>query len=66
MGFGFVGEGRRAMLDLASNHYVATDELVVRLGLGEGVRESLRQSYERWDGKGALRMKGDEILRRRV
>ena len=62
VGFAFVGEGRRAMLDLASNHYVATDALVVRLGLGEGVRESLRQSYERWDGKGALRMKGDEIL----
>ena len=47
-----MSEGRRALMSLAENHYRATDELVVRLGLGDEVRESLRQSYERWDGKG--------------
>jgi HD-GYP domain-containing protein (c-di-GMP phosphodiesterase class II) len=62
VGIGFVGEGRRAIMSLAENHYLATDELVVRLGLGEAIRESLRQSYERWDGKGAFGMKGTEIL----
>jgi HD-GYP domain-containing protein (c-di-GMP phosphodiesterase class II) len=46
---------------LADNHYRATDELAARLGLGDEVRESLRQSYERWDGKGAYRMKCEEI-----
>ena len=62
VGLAFVGEGRQAMMAMAVNHYLATDELVVRLGLGEGVRDSLRQSYERWDGKGAEGLKGEEIL----
>jgi HD-GYP domain-containing protein (c-di-GMP phosphodiesterase class II) len=61
VGVAFMGEGRRALMALAENHYHATDELVVRLGLGEEVRESLRQTYERWDGKGAYGMKGEEI-----
>jgi HD-GYP domain-containing protein (c-di-GMP phosphodiesterase class II) len=55
------GEWLRAMRSLAENHYRATDELVQRLGLSEDVRASLRQTYERWDGKGAYGMKGDEI-----
>ena len=62
VGLAFMGEGRQAMMAMAVNHYLATDELVVRLGLGEGVRDSLRQSYERWDGKGAAGLKGEEIL----
>lgn len=61
VGVAFVGDGLRAMRALAENHYRATDELVERLGLGGDVRESLRQSYERWDGKGAYGMKGEEI-----
>jgi HD-GYP domain-containing protein (c-di-GMP phosphodiesterase class II) len=61
VGLAFVGEGRRALLALAENHYLATDELVQRLGLGDKVRETLRQTYERWDGKGAYGMSGEEI-----
>jgi HD-GYP domain-containing protein (c-di-GMP phosphodiesterase class II) len=61
VGAAFVGDGLTALKALAENHYRATDELVQRLGLGEDVRESLRQTYERWDGKGAYGMKGDEI-----
>jgi len=61
IGAAFGGDGLRAMKALAENHYRATDELVQRLGLGEEVRESLRQTYERWDGKGAYGMTGDEI-----
>jgi HD-GYP domain-containing protein (c-di-GMP phosphodiesterase class II) len=56
-----MGEGRRVLMALAENHYRATDELAARLGLGGEVRESLRQTYERWDGKGAYGMKGGEI-----
>lgn len=63
VGVAFVGEGRRAIDSLAENHYLATDELAARLGLGEDVRASLRQSYERWDGKGPYGLKGDEILK---
>jgi HD-GYP domain-containing protein (c-di-GMP phosphodiesterase class II) len=62
VGLGFMREGRRVLMSLAENHYLATDELVVRLGLGNDVRTSLRQSYERWDGKGPYGMKGEEIL----
>jgi HD-GYP domain-containing protein (c-di-GMP phosphodiesterase class II) len=61
VGLAFFGGGLRALKALAENHYRATDELVRRLGLGEDVRESLRQTYERWDGKGAYGMKGEEI-----
>jgi HD-GYP domain-containing protein (c-di-GMP phosphodiesterase class II) len=35
--------------------------LAAKLGLGEQVRASLRQSYERWDGKGAYGLHGDQI-----
>jgi HD-GYP domain-containing protein (c-di-GMP phosphodiesterase class II) len=61
VGVAFLGDGRRTLESLAENHYRATDELAARLGLGEEVRESLRQSYERWDGKGAYRLRGEEI-----
>jgi HD-GYP domain-containing protein (c-di-GMP phosphodiesterase class II) len=61
VGVAFLGDGRRALQSLAENHYRATDELAARLGLGAQVRESLRQSYERWDGKGAYRLRGEEI-----
>jgi response regulator RpfG family c-di-GMP phosphodiesterase len=33
-----------------------------RLGLGDDVRATLKQSFERWDGKGAFRLKGEDIL----
>ena len=60
-GVQFPGDGRRALAALAENHYLATDQLAARLGLGEQVRASLRQSYERWDGKGAYGLRGDQI-----
>jgi HD-GYP domain-containing protein (c-di-GMP phosphodiesterase class II) len=60
-GVAFVGEGRRALLAMAENHYRATDLLATRLDLGDEIRESLRQTYERWDGKGAYELRGDEI-----
>jgi HD-GYP domain-containing protein (c-di-GMP phosphodiesterase class II) len=59
---GFLGDGRRSLEALAENHYLATDELAQRLGLGEDVREALSQSYERWDGKGAYGLKGADVV----
>jgi HD-GYP domain-containing protein (c-di-GMP phosphodiesterase class II) len=61
VGVAFLGDGRRSLESLAENHYRATDELATRLGLGEEVRESLRQSYERWDGKGPYGLRGQQI-----
>jgi HD-GYP domain-containing protein (c-di-GMP phosphodiesterase class II) len=61
LGVRFMGDGRRALAALGENHYLATDELAANLGLGEQVRASLKQSYERWDGKGFYGLRGDQI-----
>lgn len=59
----FLGEGWRAILSMLENHYLAADALAARLGLGDEVRNSLMQTFERWDGKhGPLGLKGEEIL----
>ena len=61
IGMRFMGDGRRALAALAENHYLATDDLADGLGLGEHVRTSLKESYERWDGKGAYGLRGEQI-----
>jgi HD-GYP domain-containing protein (c-di-GMP phosphodiesterase class II) len=48
-------------MTMLTNHYLATDELAARLDLGEAVRASLRQTFERWDGTGPFRTKGSQI-----
>ena len=35
--------------------------LTERLGLGDDVRQSLKESFERWDGKGVFGVKGEAI-----
>jgi HD-GYP domain-containing protein (c-di-GMP phosphodiesterase class II) len=63
LGVAFLGEGRRAVVSMLENHYLAADELAQRLGFGADVRASLKQSFERWDGKHTpLGLKGEEIL----
>ena len=52
LGVKFVGDGRRAANEMIENHWLATNELAARLGLGADVREGLYQTFERWDGKG--------------
>jgi HD-GYP domain-containing protein (c-di-GMP phosphodiesterase class II)/DNA-binding CsgD family transcriptional regulator len=63
LGVEFVGDGRRAASEMIANHWAATNELAARLGLDDKVRESLYQTFERWDGKGVPgEAKGEEIL----
>jgi HD-GYP domain-containing protein (c-di-GMP phosphodiesterase class II) len=63
LGVAFLGDGRRAIESMLENHYLAADALAERLCLGEDVRASLQQSFERWDGKNTpLRLKGEQIL----
>jgi HD-GYP domain-containing protein (c-di-GMP phosphodiesterase class II) len=52
-GIAFLGDGRRAVQDMMENHWLATNELATGLELGDDVRDSLYQTFERWDGKGA-------------
>ena len=51
---------RNALVDLL-NHWLAADELTQRLGLGDDGRQSLKESFERWDEKGAGGALGDEV-----
>ena len=59
-GVRFPGDGRRALAALTENHYLATDQLAARLGLGEQVRASLagRGRRRRAACRGQLRAAG--------
>jgi HD-GYP domain-containing protein (c-di-GMP phosphodiesterase class II) len=48
----FLISGREAMGAMHGTHCVIAGELARRLGLGEAVRDSLLQVFERWDGTG--------------
>ena len=42
-------------------HWIGADHLAQQLDLGDAVRHSLKDSYERWDGRGPFGIRGDEI-----
>lgn len=48
----FMLSGRKAVDPTRIIHCSVAGELAVRLGLGEQVRSSLKQMFERWDGRG--------------
>ena len=63
LGIAFLGEGRKAALAMLDNHWIAADELAARLGLPQPVRDSIEQTFERWDGRGVPKgARGEEIL----
>jgi len=63
LGLTFLGDGRKAAEAMLDNHWTAADELAARLGLAQRVRDSVEQTFERWDGKGVPKgLKGEEIL----
>src|SRR4051794_18395110 len=63
VGARFVVRGHREVDDMLANHWWAADALAERVGLDAGVRATLYQTFERWDGKGVPNgSKGDEIL----
>jgi HD-GYP domain-containing protein (c-di-GMP phosphodiesterase class II) len=63
LGAGFLGDGRRSAEAMLENHWLAADELAARLGLSQRIRDSVEQTFERWDGKGFPKgARGDEIL----
>jgi HD-GYP domain-containing protein (c-di-GMP phosphodiesterase class II) len=60
---GFLGEGRRAAESMLENHWRASDDLMERIGLDQLIRDTVEQSFERWDGRGIPRgISGPEIL----
>jgi HD-GYP domain-containing protein (c-di-GMP phosphodiesterase class II) len=63
LGVTFLGDGRRAAEAMLDNHWTAADNLAARLGLDQRVRDSIEQTFERWDGRGVPRgARGEEIL----
>ena len=52
IGVTFLGDGRRDADNIIDNHRTAAEALAAQLGLGQDVRDSLGQAFERWDGKG--------------
>ena len=63
LGVGFASDGRRAAAAMLENHWLAADDLAARLGLAQRVRDSVEQTFERWDGKGVPKgAAGEEIL----
>src|SRR5215218_3884936 len=62
LGIRFAAEGLRPK-EAIENHWLATNELAVALDLGPEVRDSLYQTFARWDGKGVpAAASGEEIL----
>ena len=62
LGLTFLGEGRQAAEDMLDNHWMAADGLAAQLGLAQRVRDSVEQTFERWDGKGVPKgTRGGEI-----
>ena len=58
----FTGHGRRDMGEMLANHWFAADRLAEAVGLDDGVRTTVMQTFERWDGKGSpYGARGDEI-----
>jgi HD-GYP domain-containing protein (c-di-GMP phosphodiesterase class II) len=60
---GFLGEGRQAAESMLENHWRASDDLMERIGLDQLIRDTVEQSFERWDGRGIpAGASGPEIL----
>jgi HD-GYP domain-containing protein (c-di-GMP phosphodiesterase class II)/DNA-binding CsgD family transcriptional regulator len=58
----FAGHGRRDVGEMLANHWFAADRLAEAVGLDDGVRTTVMQTFERWDGKGSpYGARGDEI-----
>ncbi len=63
LGVSFIGDGRRAADAMLQNHWLAADALAAQLGLSQRVRDSVEQTFERWDGKGVPKgARGADIL----
>ena len=58
-----LGPGRHWAESMLEDHWRASDELMARLGLDQLVRDTVEQSFERWDGRGVPKgLKGHQIL----
>jgi HD-GYP domain-containing protein (c-di-GMP phosphodiesterase class II) len=63
LGIAFLAAGRHDVDAMFDNHWRAADALAEQLGLDQAVRDSVAQTFERWDGKGVPDgARGEELL----
>jgi HD-GYP domain-containing protein (c-di-GMP phosphodiesterase class II) len=63
LGLAFLGDGRHEADAMLTNHWRAADALAARLGLAQRIRDSVEQTFERWDGRGDPKgARGEQIL----
>lgn len=63
VGTAFMGGGYTVLSSMFQNHWAAAARLIERLQLGGEVRDSVAETFERWDGKGApAGARGEELL----
>ncbi|HYZ02977.1 MAG TPA: LuxR family transcriptional regulator, partial [Candidatus Binatia bacterium] len=62
VGAGFLHEGMQAAGAMLDNHWRAAAGLMDQLGLEQRVRDTVQQSFERWDGKGPGGLRGEQLL----
>ncbi len=62
-GIGFIGGGMKDAEAMLENHWRAVDSFAACLGMNDNIRMSVKQTFERWDGKGVPDgTRGEEIL----
>jgi hypothetical protein len=62
-GVGFLADGRHDLEQMYMNHWRAASVFSEDLGLSDAVRDSVSQTFERWDGKGEPDgIKGEDVL----
>jgi hypothetical protein len=62
-GVGFLADGRHDLGQMYTNHWRAASAFSEDLGLSKRIRDSVAQTFERWDGKGEPDgIKGEEVL----
>jgi hypothetical protein len=62
-GVGFLADGRHDLEQMYMNHWRAASAFSEDLGLSDAVRDSVAQTFERWDGKGEPDgIKGEDVL----
>jgi HD-GYP domain-containing protein (c-di-GMP phosphodiesterase class II) len=59
----FLTVGRRDFQPMLENHWRASDDLMSQIGFDQAIRDTVEQTFERWDGRGVPKgLQGSEIL----
>jgi hypothetical protein len=57
----FFTGGMRDVMGMLHNHWYAANQLSADLGLPDEAGQAVKHTFERWDGKGPFKQRGDDI-----